>query len=185
MEFGRTVMVDEVEGDIVTCVAILGDGATEHEQLSPALEHHRAVFGRAPGLVAGDRGMHSPENERLAREAGVRHLAIPRGGKTSPEQRVRERDRTWHRRYRGRAGIGGRIHSLRRVYGQARRAYHGPWAWPAASAGARSPATCAASASTWPPDRPATPDTTRYHPLRPTSRIHRYQVLPRSSMSQR
>jgi len=76
--------------------------------------------------VTADRGVHSPENDRLAREAGVRHLVIPAWGKPTPAQRARETERGWRRRYRWRAGIEGRISSLRRDYGLRRCADHGP-----------------------------------------------------------
>lgn len=124
-EFGRTVVVDEVEGGIVTRYHILEDGVTEHGELAAALAHHQRVFGHPPRPATGDRGMHAPENERVAREAGVRHLVIPRAGPLSPAQRARERDPRWRRRYRWRAGIEGRINSLRRDYGLKRCADQG------------------------------------------------------------
>jgi len=126
VEFGRTVVFDEVEGGIVSRYDILADGETEHGALAPALTHHQEVFGRAPTLVTADRGVHSPENDRLAREAGVRHLVIPAWGKPTPAQRARETERGWRRRYRWRAGIEGRISSLRRDDGLRRCADHGP-----------------------------------------------------------
>jgi IS5 family transposase len=117
VEFGRLVVVDEVEGGIVTRFAVLADKTGEQGQLAPALAHHRQLFGRAPRLVAGDRGVHAAENEAVARAAGVRHLAIPRSGKLTAADRAHEQTRSWRRRYRWRAGIEGRLSSLRRDYG--------------------------------------------------------------------
>jgi len=111
VEFGRMVVIDEVEGGIVTRFAVLEDKTAEQGQVAPALEHHRRVFARPPRLVAGDRGVHAPDNERIAREAGVKHLVIPRSGVLSEEQRAKERERPWRRRYRWRAGIEGRLSS--------------------------------------------------------------------------
>jgi IS5 family transposase len=125
VEFGRTVVVDEVDGGIVTRVHVLEQGDSEHDELAAAVAHHRAVFGHPPTLVTGDRGMHSAHNERIARAAGVRHLVIPRAGPVTPAQRQREKERSWRRRYRWRAGIEGRISSLRRDYGLRRCLYHG------------------------------------------------------------
>lgn len=125
VEFGRLVVFDEVEGGIVTRFAVLEDKTAEHGQLAPALAHHRRLFARPPRLVTGDRGTHAPENERVAREEGVRHLVIPRAGPLSPVQRAREKDRTWRQRYRWRAGMEGRISSLRRDYGLRRCPAHG------------------------------------------------------------
>src|SRR6185312_14457103 len=86
---------------------------------------HQALFAHPPTLVAGDRGTHHADNEQLARMAGVKHLVIPRSGRLTAAQRERERSRAWRRRYRFRAGIEGRISSLRRDYGLRRCAYHG------------------------------------------------------------
>ena len=125
VEFGRLVVFDEVEGGIVTRFAVLADRTAEQGQLAPALGHHRQVFGRPPHLVAGDRGLHAPENERVAREACVRHLVIPRSGTLTAAQRHREQSPAWRRRYRWRAGIEGRLSSPRRDYGLRRCPAHG------------------------------------------------------------
>jgi IS5 family transposase len=117
MEFGRMVVFDEVEGGIVTRFAVLEDKTAEQGQLAPALEHHRQLFDRPPRLATGDRGVHAADNERVARDAGVAHLVIPRSGVVSAEQRAVERARSWRRWYRWRAGIEGRLSSLRRDYG--------------------------------------------------------------------
>jgi transposase, IS5 family len=125
VEFGRLVVFDEVEGGIVTRFEVLEDKTAEHGQLAPALAHHQRVFGHPPRLATGDRGTHAPENERVAREAGVQHLVIPHAGPLSPAQRARERERGWRRRYRWRAGLEGRLSSLRRDYGLRRCPAHG------------------------------------------------------------
>ena len=75
--------------------------------------------------MTADRGTHSPDNERIARARGVRHLVILRAGPVTPAQREREKQRDWRQRYRWRAGIEGRISSLRRDYGLRRCLYHG------------------------------------------------------------
>ena len=125
VEFGRTVVLDEVEGGIVTRYHLLADGEAEQAQLAPALRHHQVLFGRSPRLVTGDRGLHGPDNDRLRREFGVAHLVIPWSGTGNAAQRARERARPWRRRYRWRSGIEGRIASLRRDYGLRRCADHG------------------------------------------------------------
>ena len=47
VEFGRLVVLDEVEGGIVTRFAVLADKTGEQGQLAPALAHHRQLFGQA------------------------------------------------------------------------------------------------------------------------------------------
>ena len=83
------------------------------------------TFGRAPHLLAGDRGVSSAENERLAKEAGVKNVALPHVGKASPERLAEEKGRRFRDGYRFRAGIEGRIHALKRDRGLKRSRYHG------------------------------------------------------------
>jgi transposase, IS5 family len=125
VEFGRQVVLDEVEGGIVTRFHLLADDESECHQALPAVQHHRALFGRPPWLVAGDRRLHTKGVEETAQSLGVTHVVIPRTGPLSAAQQARERAQVWKRRYRWRAGIEGRIHSLRRDYGLARCRSHG------------------------------------------------------------
>jgi transposase, IS5 family len=125
VEFGRQVMLDEVAGGIVTRFHVLADVESECHQALPAVWHHCALFGRPPRVVAGDRRLHTKGVEQTAQGLGVTHVVIPRTGPLSAAQRAREHARVWKRRYRWRAGIEGRIHSLRRDYGLARCRSHG------------------------------------------------------------
>ncbi|QDV34392.1 ISNCY family transposase [Tautonia plasticadhaerens] len=126
VEFGRKLRLDEVEGGLISGYAILERGGGQDQpHLPDSLANHRRQFGRPPDLLAGDRGLESAENERLAREAGVRHVALPHVGKAPPGRRAEERGRRFKRAYRFRAGIEGRIHVLRRDYGLKRCRYRG------------------------------------------------------------
>src|SRR6266567_697974 len=124
VEFGRHVILDEVEGGIVTRFQIL-EHPNEHGQAVEAVAHHREVFVHPPNLVAGDRGIHSAETEGQLKAAGVKRVAIPAWGKLSEERHALERTRSWKRGYRWRAGIEGRIASLRRDFGWRTCGYHG------------------------------------------------------------
>jgi transposase, IS5 family len=126
VEFGRKMRLDEVEGGLISGYAVLERGGGQDQPyLADARANHEARFGRAPHLLAADRGMASAENERLAEEAGVKHVALPHVGKAPPERRAEERGPRFRRGYRFRAGIEGRIHVLRRDYGLKRCRYHG------------------------------------------------------------
>jgi IS5 family transposase len=124
VEFGRHVILDETEGGIVTRYQIL-EHPNEHGQAIEAVAHHVALFDHPPGTVAGDRGVHSPETEARLKEAGVKRVAIPASGNLSEERQALEHTRSWRRGYRWRAGIEGRIASLRRDYGWRTCRYHG------------------------------------------------------------
>jgi IS5 family transposase len=126
VEFGRKIRLDEVEGGIITGYAIVDQGGGQDQPyLKDSLESHRRHFGRAPDLLAADRGMASAANERLAREAGVKRVALPHVGQASAERKALEKGRRFRRGYRFRAGIEGRIHVLRRDRGLKRSRYRG------------------------------------------------------------
>lgn len=126
VEFGRKLRLDEVEGGLISGYAILDQGGGQDQPyLSDSLANHQRQFGRPPDLLAGDRGLASAENQRLAKQAGVKHVALPHVGKAPPGRRAEERGRRFRRAYRFRAGIEGRIHALRRDYGLRRCRYHG------------------------------------------------------------
>ncbi len=124
VEFGRQVILDEVDGGIVTRFQILSH-PNEHGQALEAVAHHQALFEHPPDVVAGDRGVHSPDTEGVLTAKGVKLVAIPAGGKVSEERQALEPTRRWKRGYRWRAGIEGRIASLRRDFGWRKSAYHG------------------------------------------------------------
>ena len=116
-EFGRKVLIDEVDGGIISRYEILEEIGREHPHLPTSLEAHREHFGRAPHLLAGDRGLYSTENERLAREAGVKRIVLPKSGKPSEKRKRHEKQRWFRRGFRFRAGIEGRISVLGRAFG--------------------------------------------------------------------
>jgi transposase, IS5 family len=128
VEFGRKIRLDEAEGGLITGYAVLARGGGQDQPyLGDALANHKRQFGRAPGLLAADRGLASAENERLAKEAGVKHVALPYTGKGKPppERQQAEKARWFKRGYRFRAGVEGRVHALKRDYGLKRCRYRG------------------------------------------------------------
>lgn len=116
-EFGRKVWLSEVDGGIVSGFWILEGNPGDEAQLKPALEDHLQLFGRAPELVAADRNVHSKENERLARELGVKKVCLPKAGNKSKEREEHEQKRWFKRARKFRAGIEGRISVLGRAFG--------------------------------------------------------------------
>ena len=124
-EFGHRIVLDEVDGGLVTRYAVLAGNPPDARSVPASLAHHRARFGRPPDLLTGDRSTYSPANEALAAAAGVRRVALPQPGHKSPARRHLERQRWFRRACRFRAGIEGRISLLRRRFGLRRCRYHG------------------------------------------------------------
>src|SRR5215210_8808201 len=113
-EFGRKVWLSEVEGGIISDYRILEGNPKDESQVVPSLEGHQRLFGRAPGLLAGDRATHSAANEEAARERGVKRTSLPKPGFKSSERKEKEREGWFRRAQRFRAGIEGRISVCKR-----------------------------------------------------------------------
>jgi IS5 family transposase len=124
-QFGRMVWLDEVEGGLISRYDVLTGNPPDDEQLKPSLDHHRTVFKKPPRLLAGDRGVYSPANERYAEAQGVQHVVLPKPGAKSAI-RIAHEQQTWFRRGRNwRSGIEGRISGLKRRHHLDRCRYHG------------------------------------------------------------
>ncbi len=116
-EFGRKVLIDEVEGGIISRYEILSHSGPERTRVPESLKAHQEHFGRAPYLLAGDRGLYSVENEKTAQQAGVKRVVLPKSGKLSEKRKHHEKQRWFRRGFRFRAGIEGRISVLDRAFG--------------------------------------------------------------------
>jgi IS5 family transposase len=125
-EFGRKLWLGEVEGGIISEFRLLDDsGGLDHSELPASLEAHQQHFGRPPNLLAGDRGVFSPQNEELAQKLKIKQIVLPATGRVSKERKAREKQGWFRRGFRFRAGIEGRIRVLKRDYGLARCPDHG------------------------------------------------------------
>jgi IS5 family transposase len=125
-EFGRKLWLGEVEGGLISEYRLLEQGGgLDHPELPASLEAHQQRFGRPPNLLAGDRGVFSEENEKLARELGIKQVVLPKAGRVSKARQAYERQRWFRRGFRFRAGIEGRIRVLKRDFGLDRCRDHG------------------------------------------------------------
>jgi IS5 family transposase len=124
-EFGRVLWLDEVDGGIISRYELLAGNPPEPEQLPRSLDHHRAVFQHPPRLLAGDRGVHSPANERYAAAQGVQQVVLPKPGAKSAKRIAHEQQRWFRRGHDWRSGIEGRISGLKRRHKLDRCRNHG------------------------------------------------------------
>src|SRR5262249_55608063 len=108
-EFGRKIVLDEVEGGLVTRYRVLAGNPPDAPELPTSLVHHAACFERGPDVLTADRAFFTLDNDQLARDLRIRCIALPRQGPLTPEARQARRSRAFRRAYRWRAGIEGRI----------------------------------------------------------------------------
>jgi IS5 family transposase len=124
-EFGRKVVLDEVDGGLVTRYRLLVGNTAEAPELPMALAHHQATFARAPAALTADRAFATLDNEQCACNLRIRTVAVPRSGPLTPIQHQPQHAAALRRAYRWRAGIEGRISVLKRRFGLDRCRYHG------------------------------------------------------------
>jgi IS5 family transposase len=114
-EFGRKVWLDEVDGGILTDYRVLVGNPPDDEQFEDSLRHHMKLFSYPPDLASTDRGVYSPDNEKVAREVGVKRTCMPQPGQRTPE-RIEHEQQEWFRLGRRfQAGVEGRISVIKRA----------------------------------------------------------------------
>jgi transposase, IS5 family len=124
-EFGRLVRLDEVENGIVSGYQVLEGNAADTGCFLPAVKQHQSYFGRAPAMATADRGFFSAQNEREAKELGVKHVALPARGRLSRKRAQHQEQRWFKRALRWRAGIEATISHLKHPFSMARALYKG------------------------------------------------------------
>ncbi|HYY88539.1 MAG TPA: ISNCY family transposase [Chloroflexota bacterium] len=123
-EFGTKLLLDEVDGGLVSRYVLLEGNPPDAPQLPASLDHHRRQFGHPPHTTAADRAFSAVDNEQYATQVGVQCVAIPHSGRCSAQRRAWEQRPAFRRAARFRAGIEGRISVLKRRFGLRRCRYH-------------------------------------------------------------
>jgi transposase, IS5 family len=93
--------------------------------LIEAIDIHQARLGRTPHLVAADAAFYSGENEKAAKEKGVKRVCIPNRSTKSPQRRREQKKRWFRKGQKWRTGCEGRISVIKRRHGLNRCRYKG------------------------------------------------------------
>ncbi|NMP25124.1 ISNCY family transposase [Sulfobacillus harzensis] len=125
VQFGYKVQIMEAENGFVTDYSVSTGNPPDADALGPALDRHRAQFGRDPDIVATDRGYDSARNQQDCQDRDIGTIAIPKRGKKSGARIAAERKPAFRRAQRWRAGGEGTISRLKRKYGLRRSRYRG------------------------------------------------------------
>ncbi len=115
VQFGYKVQIVEAENGFVTDYSVSTENPPDAEALGPALDGHRAQFGRDPAIVATDRSYDSAANQQDCQSRHIKTVAIPSAVRSRPFRRAQ----------RWRAGGDGTISRLKRKYGLRRSRYRG------------------------------------------------------------
>jgi transposase, IS5 family len=124
-EFGKLVLIQEAENQIVTHYKVCDQRPADSTLLEGCLEQHVEQFGHVPQQIAADPGFFSAANESKAHEIGVRRVSIPSLDTKSPARKQRQKQRWFKRLQKWRTGCEGRISVLKRRHGLRRSLYKG------------------------------------------------------------
>jgi IS5 family transposase len=125
-EFGHKVNYAEVEHGLISDWQVIAQGnPPDDHMLPPCLRRHCQRFGHPPKVLAGDRGVFSPDNERLAQKFGVAQIAFPQTGARTAEREAYEQQAWFKQAQRFRNGIEGRISVVKRTVQLKRCPLHG------------------------------------------------------------
>ena len=124
-EFGKMMKIQEAENQIVTHYEVFDERPSDSNLLTPSIEKHIEIFGRAPGLTTADSGFFSAANEAKAKELGVKRVSVPSRGTKSEKRKLEQKKRWFRDAQRWRTGCEGRISLLKRRHGLNRSLYKG------------------------------------------------------------
>jgi IS5 family transposase len=124
-EFGKMVKIQEAENQIVIHCEVFTERPSDSDLLTPAIEKHKELFGRAPDLAAADAGFFSAANEAEAKALGVKRVAVPSRSTKSEKRKLEQKKRWFKKAQKWRTGCEGRISVLKRRHGLNRSRYKG------------------------------------------------------------
>jgi len=117
VEFGYKAQIVDNDDGVVLDHNLEQGNPPDAPQLAPAVERVKRRTGGKPRTVTADRGYGEKGVEDDLREAGVRHIVIPRKGKPGRTRQAEERRPAFRKTIKWRTGSEGRISSLKRGYG--------------------------------------------------------------------
>lgn len=135
VEFGHMIQIQQVGQKFITDYEVFEKKPVEHQLLDPAMESHRALFGKYPEQVAADKGYYESVDALEDLRQKVKLVSIAKKGSRTVEETEREHDPAFRHAQRFRAGVEGTISFLKRVLGLL-RCFNKGWEHFAATVGA-------------------------------------------------
>lgn len=116
VEFGHKILIAQNEEKFITHYQALPKRKEDKDLLEETLEAHKSLFGRAPRVLAADRGFYQDREQlkKLAEE--IETVSMAKKGKRTTEEKERESTEEFKKGQRFRAGSEGSISVLKRAY---------------------------------------------------------------------
>jgi transposase, IS5 family len=117
VEFGYKAQIVDNEDGIVVDYCVEAGNPADAPQLAPAIARIKQRTGKPPRQATADRGYGEAGVDKQLHALGVKTVAIPRKGKTSPARRQQEHRPAFRKLVKWRTGCEGRISHLKHRYG--------------------------------------------------------------------
>ncbi len=119
-EFGHMVMVAQTGEKFISDYNVMEVKKPDKELVDPILSNHKRTFGAYPEKFAADKGFHESVMKTKELEEDVSLVCIPKKGKRTLAQRLKEHSPVFLEMQKFRAGSEGSISTLKRAFGMRR-----------------------------------------------------------------
>jgi len=116
VEFGHKILIAQNGEKFITHYQALLKRKEDKELLKETLAAHKNWFGKAPSVLATDRGFYESRNQLKELEREIRTVSMAKKGSRTPEEKARESTEEFQEGQRFRAGSEGSISVLKRAY---------------------------------------------------------------------
>ncbi len=116
IEFGHKVLVAQTGEKFIHHYVVMEHRREDKDLLQPALDAHKALFGRLPEMLAADKGFYENMSTIHALEEDIATVSIAKKGRRTQAEEAREHSEDFQDGQRFRAGVEGSISVLKRVF---------------------------------------------------------------------
>ncbi len=109
-------LIAETGGKFITHYEALAHREPDNALLPAALDAHKELFGRAPAVVAADKGFYKSAAQLAELEESIETVSIAKKGRRTASEEAREHTEAFKDGQRFRAGSEGTISLLKRAF---------------------------------------------------------------------
>jgi IS5 family transposase len=116
IEFGHKVLLAQTGEKFIHHYEVMEIRREDKDLLQPALDAHKALFGKLPEVLAADKGFYESMKTIYALEKDIEMVSIAKKGRRTQAEEAREHSEDFRKAQRFRAGVEGSISVLKRAF---------------------------------------------------------------------
>ena len=116
IEFGHKILVAQTGEKFIHHYEVMKHRREDKDLLQPALDAHKALFGRLPEVLAADKGFYENMCTIHTLEEDIATVSIAKKGRRTQAEAAREHSEDFQEGQRFRAGVEGSISVLKRAF---------------------------------------------------------------------